>query len=348
MSSYRSESWFYFRLPDTDTVWGCRHAVSLMGLTPGGLAVYPFQQPSRHAVMTLVPAPGHALKRDEWPASDLRTPWDYHRDAETTSRESHRKGVENIVEALGGKGKTVLARMIRIDGSLDMRATFQSLCEAYPSAFVFLFSSLLCGTWIGASPELLLSIEGDALRTMSLAGTRPAGTGGSWDVKNVEEQAMVTRFITSTLAAHSLGVSTSPAVTRVAGPVEHICTEITALPPSGTPAADHTLLSALLTDLSPTPAVCGTNRLNSLALLYEVEAFDRSYYGGFVGPYLLPMPDGDILTRLFVNLRSAYVDSTGVSLFSGSGITPLSTPDDEWEETGRKAETLISRLKFIE
>lgn len=342
MARFGHESWFYFRLPGTRTVWGCREAVSLLGLTPGGFVVYPFMHPGPHAVLTLVPAPGHSLTRDVLPPEDLTPMYDYLADSETTPRDEHRDGVREIVKSLGGQGKTVLARMIRVDGRLDMRATFESLCEAYPSAFVFLFSSLLCGTWIGASPELLLSVDEERLHTMSLAGTRPAGTGGDWDAKNVEEQALVTRFITSTLKAHSLSVVEHPASTLMAGPVEHICTRIEA------PLTDSTRVSAILTDLSPTPAVFGSNRLNSLAILHEVESFDRRYYGGFSGPYFLHVSEEEALTRLYVNLRTAYVDRHGVTLYSGSGITPLSTPDDEWEETGRKAQTLISKLKFIE
>ncbi len=341
-------SWFYFRLPGSKTVWGCPEAVSLLGLTPGGLALFPFQNPGPDGAMTLVPAPGHTLIKDAILPADLQPIFDYLLDSETTTREDHREGVERIVEALEGNGKTVLARVIRVDGTTDIRGTFASLCEAYPSAFIFTFSSLLCGTWIGASPELLLSIKDDNLHTMSLAGTRPAGTGGEWDVKNREEQALVTRYITSTLSAHSLPVVVSPTVTRQAGPVEHICTEITATGASRLTEDNAEKLAALLTDLSPTPAVCGSNRLHSLVLIQEVEKFKRSYYGGFVGPYLLNLPTGERVTELYVNLRSAYIDTNGITLFTGSGITPLSTPDDEWEETERKASTLLSRLKFIE
>lgn len=342
------ESWFYFRLPDTDTVWGCRDALFMFGLTPGGFAVYPFLNPSQSSPLTLVPSPGNPLTKGLLPPADLSPKYDNTVDHDTTSRLSHSRGVEEIVKSLEGEGKTVLARRIRMDGNVDLCSTFLSLCEAYPSAFVFLFSSLFSGTWIGASPELLLSIEGDKLKTMSLAGTRPTGTRGEWDEKNVEEQALVTRFITSILEKHNLPVTVSAPATRVAGPVEHICTEIYATGALRLMENCATPLYNLLTDLSPTPAVCGSDRMKSMFMINSLEDFDRTYYGGFVGPYMLQLPDGQDLTKLFVNLRSAYIDRRGATLFTGSGITPLSNPDDEWKETANKAQTLISHLKFIE
>ena len=58
------------------------------------------------------------------------------------------------------------------------------------------------GTWIGASPETLIETKGDIFTTMSLAGTQKA-TGDNplksvaWTQKEIEEQALVSRYIVS-------------------------------------------------------------------------------------------------------------------------------------------------------
>jgi len=77
----------------------------------------------------------------------------------------------------------------------------------------------LTGCWIGASPELLLEASGNGVKTMALAGTRAAGESREWDCKNLEEQQMVTDFISETLSGNGLDISISPLYTRNAGKV---------------------------------------------------------------------------------------------------------------------------------
>ena len=55
------------------------------------------------------------------------------------------------------------------------------------------------GLWMGASPELLVSEHNGIFKTVALAGTKP-DTGEStsqiaWSQKEIEEQAMVSRYI---------------------------------------------------------------------------------------------------------------------------------------------------------
>lgn len=258
-----------------------------------------------------------------------------------TPRKAHRMEIEGIKQIIGSKGKIVAARRISIPGRVDLAATFRSLCEAYPHAFVFLFHTPSSGTWIGATPELLAEISSSSLRTMALAGTRPAGIHAQWDQKNIEEQRMVTDFILNTLSRHYLSVTPAATATRQAGPVEHICTLINA---SGlrnsalSPSSDSDIVHRILTDLSPTPAVCGSDRIKALETIARYEPEGRSYYAGFCGP----------AGKYFVTLRSARIFSDGLTLYSGSGITPLSDADDEWQETQIKAQTLLSQIKFIE
>jgi isochorismate synthase len=57
----------------------------------------------------------------------------------------------------------------------------------------------LFGTWIGATPEVLLSIENEEVKTISLAGTKKSNDESAWNAKEKEEQAIVTQFIEQTL-----------------------------------------------------------------------------------------------------------------------------------------------------
>ena len=113
--------------------------------------------------------------------------------------------VETTIEAIksGKFQKAVPARQIEItlDKNFDPIGTFLALCHAYPNAFISLVSIPKIGTWLGATPEVLLEVEGtNIFKTVALAATQkrnPEKTTGdtAWTQKEIEEQAMVSRFI---------------------------------------------------------------------------------------------------------------------------------------------------------
>lgn len=325
-------------MPGTSETYGGASENLITGLGEG-FAVAPFCNPA----MGLVTIPDELPLREEY-VRPLPSPV-----PESTTREEHRIEVERIKSSLrGDTGKIVASRAIRFDCSVDLADTFQSLCDAYPEAFVFMFSTPQTGTWIGASPELLLSKKGQKVGTMSLAGTRPAGTEGDWDIKNREEQEMVTDFISDMLSEYCSAIAYSKEYTRKAGNVEHICTEITATL-SDTALKEDTgdkeslkALEGILCRLSPTPAVCGSDREQSMRIISETERHDREMYGGFCGPCAL---HGE--TAFYVNLRSAKCRADAVCVYAGGGITRRSEPDIEWEETEIKSQTMIRNLKKL-
>ncbi|MDE7159526.1 MAG: chorismate-binding protein [Muribaculaceae bacterium] len=320
-----SRSYYACRLPGEREIFAFAAEHPLRGITGEGFTIAPFSN-DPDGIFTIPPE--HPLSIDALPVS-----LSGHALPDTPAND-HRSEILAIKEALCGQGKIVAARKITVKGTPDPKATFLSLCRAYPRAFVFLFHTPASGTWIGATPELLAEISGDTLSTMALAGTRPGGTGGPWDSKNMEEQQLVTEFIISTLSHLYREVIPAQTLTLAAGPVEHICTPITA----AVPIDSHDLRSRVLSALSPTPAVCGSDRKSAIRLISQYEPDGRDYYGGYCG----------IQGKYFVTLRAARIFADGVTLYSGSGITPLSDPDAEWEETRIKAETLLPHLKFIE
>lgn len=98
----------------------------------------------------------------------------------------------------------------------------------------------------------------------------------------------------------------------------------------------------LIAGLHPTPAVCGLPRNKSYELIRKVEKHKRRFYSGFIGPWNL---SGN--SQLFVNLRCAEIYSDKLSLYVGGGLTAESKPEDEWEETVKKSQTLLSVVEKI-
>jgi len=238
--------------------------------------------------------------------------------------------------------KAILSRIQILDG-MGMNCavdSFLKLSESYNTAFVFLVSIPKVGTWIGASPETLLSSKNNTIETVALAGTQKlAGRiidEIKWEQKEVHEQALVSSYIEEVLKNYNVSKynRTGPETVQ-AGNVVHLKT--TYLLPNG---MSFNQLSNLVQDLHPTPAVCGLPKNKALKLIREIEEHDREYYAGYLGPI---EANGSI--SLFVNLRSMKVLEKQMALYVGGGITADSIPEKEWEETCLKAQTLLNVIR---
>ena len=255
---------------------------------------------------------------------------------DSTGYEAYAHEVEEIINALKrGEGrKVVAARVIVREGDCDIADKFYDLCERFPEAFVFAFGTPVTGCWIGATPELLLEGKEGVISTMALAGTREALTDEDWDEKNIEEQQIVSDYICEVFDNNGLSPNPGEPYTKRAGNIEHICTEISARQPEANLSGND--ISALLKELSPTPALCGSPKEFALREINELENFDRGCYGGFCGPYHSP---GDF--NFHVVLRCASVSIEKQCVYVGGGITALSNVETEWQETLLKSKTFF-------
>lgn len=254
----------------------------------------------------------------------------------TTPRSRHMEYVADIVSRLRMRDcseKTVAACTLTILRSIKPSEIFHRLSEHYPDAFVFLFAAEGYGAWIGATPETFMRRHDDSWHTMALAGTRPAGSVGEWDEKNLEEQQIVTDYISDALRKSGLKVTLGEKRSKKAGKIEHLITPLSA---SGEPICG---VRKLLEQLSPTPALCGYPKEQAMQMITDGESTPRMLYGGFAGI----MSDSRNFD-LYVNLRSAIFRSNAIMLYAGGGITRHSDPLEEWIETRRKLDTLLNCL----
>ena len=225
----------------------------------------------------------------------------------------------------------------------DPVATFQRLCDRYPAAFVSLVAVPGVGTWIGASPELLLADDGASLSTMALAGTqaRPVDrplTAVAWSQKEVEEQALVSDYVRDFFQRAAIAnVEETGPRTVAAGNIVHLQTTFRVALPHDPRMA---LANRVLHELHPTSAVCGMPKDKALAFILRNERYDRSFYSGFLGPVHV-----DCQSHLYVNLRCMQIRERVAALYVGGGVTANSDPDAEWRETELKAETLLAVLR---
>jgi len=247
----------------------------------------------------------------------------------------------------GAVQKVVSSRAVRraLPPGFDPLTAAARLRRQYPQAFVSLVSAPGVGTWLGATPEVLAEVGADGVfRTMALAGTQVLRPDHSpyaavWGQKEIEEQALVARYIVSCFKQLRLREyhETGPR-TVVAGQLLHLRTDFDVdlrrvpFPRLGTD---------MLRLLHPTSAVGGMPKAAALAWLAAHEGYDRAYYSGFLGPVNVEAPG---VARLFVNLRCLQVRGPEAVLYAGTGLTLDSDPAREWQETELKMQTVAGAI----
>lgn len=253
------------------------------------------------------------------------------------------KGIETIRE--GKLSKIVPAKLKRLPLSEDFNliTSLHRLLESYPNAFINFFHIPGIGTWIGASPETLIQTKGKEFYTMSLAGTQKAQgdnpiKNAAWTQKEIEEQALVSRYIVDCFKKIRLReYSEQGPKTVIAGNLLHLRSDFTVdMEATNFPQ----LGSVMLKLLHPTSAVCGMPRKEAFEFLRTHERFNRSLFAGFIGPVNM---EGE--TRIFVNLRTARLLEKEALLYAGAGVTEDSNPEKEWEETEMKCDIIGNFLK---
>jgi len=228
--------------------------------------------------------------------------------------------------------KIVISRKELVPASTECPVVlYQKLLTTYSNAFVYLWVHPKVGTWLGASPERLLEVHENKLKTMSLAGTQPYLDTKNvlWKQKEITEQQLVTDFVIENLKPFVLKMKTSDTYTVKAGSLLHLRTDIEGdLKP-------ETTLKKLIHHLHPTPAVCGVPKNEAKAFILKNEGYERSFYTGFLGELNM---DGK--TCLYVNLRCMESTGENTVVYIGGGITTDSVPEKEWLETVAKSKTM--------
>ncbi len=247
--------------------------------------------------------------------------------------------VETVLREIadGRYRKMVLARSSVAEASRPFAVgeALSRLADAYPQCFVFQYGEGEAA-WLGASPELLCSVQEGTVRAASLAGSRPRGATVADDrrledelvasAKERAEHAVVSLAIAEALGplCDSVTAPEVPSVMKVAN-IQHLYT-----PLSGRLLRGIDLLDVVAA-LHPTPAVGGWPRAEALDAIDRLEGMDRGWYAGPIG-WLDFRGEGEFA----VALRSALVSGSRARLYAGAGIVAGSDPGEEYAETEAK------------
>ncbi len=271
------------------------------------------------------------------------------------SEEDFVRACEAALDAItaGEVSKVVLARRVdaRFDRPVDVHTVLARFRALEPACTVF---GILDAdrSFIGASPELLVSRRGDRIVSHPLAGTAGLAPPGPAEdpasrsaldhlvgsAKETEEHRLVVDAIAGILAplCDRLEVPLSPEVVRLAT-VAHLGTRLVGRLAPGPNRPD---VLDLVAALHPTPAVAGSPTAAALALLERLEEGGRGRYAGPVG-WVDSRGDGEFV----VGIRSATVEGDRASVHAGAGIVAGSDPKEELAETALKLRTALGALE---
>ncbi len=246
--------------------------------------------------------------------------------------------------ARGRLAKAVIARPVTItcDQPIDVHAVLHRLKASFGSSYRYSVDGL-----IGASPELLVAVEGDVVRSHPLAGTAPRTGDLDNDrrladelvasTKNQIEHRVVIEMVHDTLLpwVSYLDWQPEPTIVTVAN-VQHLGSAV-----EGRLSQPQPNVLELVRALCPTPALGGHPRDEALALIADVEGFERGRYGGAVG-----WVDARGNGTWAVTIRCAELtdDRMRARLVAGGGIVADSDTLAELAETQAKFQAMLSAI----
>lgn len=258
--------------------------------------------------------------------------------------------VEQALDAIKDKklSKVTLARTMKLrsETAISPEVILRSLTTNYPECRTFAFYRR-GATFVGASPEELVSLNGPSVTSTCLAGSSPRGESETMDIelsnwllsseKERREHKMVVDWVSEQMEVlcRKLHWNEVPYVLRLDN-VQHLATRFV-----GTRADEYHLLD-FVEALHPTPAVGGVPLEPALEMIGKLEDFDRGWYTGPVG-----WVDGSGNGEFAIAIRCALLRENEAYLYAGGGIVAGSNPETEDYETTMKFKPLLTAFGAI-
>jgi menaquinone-specific isochorismate synthase len=250
----------------------------------------------------------------------------------------------------GALEKLVLARDIvaTVPAGVNAAEILRQLAVRYRECWTYGVDGL-----VGATPEMLIQVEGRTAQARVLAGTLDRRDADGMDGSPLEfaervlagsekqrhEHDIAIQSLTTQLAPFSEAMNAHsepfilelPNVWHLASDVKAELAEVEGHVPT---------CLALINALHPTAAVCGTPTTVAGALIRQLEHLDRGPYAGPVG-WLDAAGNGE----WGIALRGAVIESPEtVRLYAGCGIVEGSVPEVELAETWAKFRPMLESL----
>lgn len=239
--------------------------------------------------------------------------------------------------------QVVLSRSFEADYDGSPFDLYRALRSINPSPYMFYldFGDFVL---LGASPEVMVRVEGGKAILRPLAGTRPRGKDAAEDealsaelLADEKERAEHTMLID--LARNDLGRVAEPGTVNVDRMMEveyyshvmHIVSEVSCVLAKGVDIYD------VIRATFPAGTVSGAPKIRAMEIIDSLEAERRGPYAGLVGYFSYRGGFDSCIT-----IRSALVKDGKIRIQAGAGIVYDSVPEREFEETAAKAAAMLA------
>ena len=267
------------------------------------------------------------------------------------SQEAYEAIVKRAKEyiAAGDIYQVVLSRRFEAEVSVDAFTVYRALRHVNPSPYMF-FIRMGERSIVGASPEMLVRVEGRHAVTHPIAGTRRRGVTDEEDLRLAEElkrneKERAEHVMLVDLGRNDIGRVCDYGTVRVPTfmaleKYSHVMHMVSVV--EGQLAEGRDRLDALVSCF-PAGTVSGAPKVRAMQIINELEPGARGLYAGAVG-YLDFAGNLDFC----IAIRSILLEHGKAYIQSGGGIVADSNPTAEFEETRDKARAMIRALELAQ
>jgi len=247
--------------------------------------------------------------------------------------------------AAGEVYQAVLSQRFDVDVAAAPFDVYRALRHVNPSPYMF-FIRMGREAIIGASPEMLVRVEGRHVETHPIAGTRRRGATPDEDQRLAEElrrneKEKAEHVMLVDLGRNDIGRVSEVGSVRVPqfmtlerySHVMHLVSRV-----EGRLAEDRDRLDALVATF-PAGTLTGAPKIRAMQIVGALEPTRRGLYGGAVG-YLDFAGNLDFC----IAIRTITMRDGRAEVQAGAGIVADSHASAEYEETRDKARALIQAL----
>ncbi|GAA0799385.1 anthranilate synthase component I family protein [Spirilliplanes yamanashiensis] len=311
---------------------------------PRGYAVFDLRHGSAELVLNDAPgwapldAAALAAVVDAAPAADaslpeVPAPLSVH---DSTDPERFAADVDTCLRhiAVGDIYQVQIGHEISTRSAVDELTVYRRLRLRNPSPYMCLLPLAGC-TVIGASPELFVRVEGDAVSMRPIAGTAPRGAEAadnaqrvaalSADEKEIAEHVMLVDLCRNDLAkfsrARTVTVDEMLAVQDFSH-VFHLVSTVSGRRADGVDAYD------VIAATFPAGTMTGTPKIRAMEIIESIETSRRGLYAGVFG-----LIDFGGRVNLGLCIRTVFRRGDTYTTRASAGVVADSKASSEWRET---------------
>jgi len=267
------------------------------------------------------------------------------------TREAFESSVRKIQEdiAAGEIYQAVLSQRFDAETPASPFDVYRALRYVNPSPYMY-FIRMGTEAIVGASPEMLVRVEGRHVETHPIAGTRRRGATEDEDQRLADElrrneKERAEHVMLVDLGRNDIGRVAEIGSVRVPqymglerySHVMHLVSRV-----EGKLAQDKDRLDALVATF-PAGTLTGAPKIRAMQIIGELEPTRRGLYGGAVG-YLDFAGNLDFC----IAIRTIAMRGQAAQIQAGAGIVADSVPQAEYEETRDKARAVIRALEMAQ